>query len=164
MNNIDATNFAMSVAGRTTVFDLAGVGSELRLDFAVGTRLHAGGELYRPIGVPWLFVAPRLYANSDERNLFVDKSHVAEYRFARSGGGADLGISFGRVAELRAGADIAYVDDDPEGREPAPAGGARRRAIRCRRGSPSTTRTARSSRRAGCTRPPPRGASSRRRW
>ena len=111
MNNIDATNFAMSAEARTTVFDLAGAGSELRLDFAVGTRLHAGGELYRPIGVPWLFVAPRVYATSNERNLFVDKAHVAEYRFTRAGGGGDLGISFGRVAELRAGADIAYVDD-----------------------------------------------------
>ena len=111
LNNIDATNFAMSVEGRTTIFDVAGDGSEVRLDFAVGTLLHAGGELYRPIGVPWLFAAPRAFAISNERNLFIDESHVAEYRFTRAGGGADIGISFGRLAELRAGADIAHVDE-----------------------------------------------------
>ncbi len=110
LNNVDATNFAMSVEGRTTIFDVAGVGSEVRLDGAVGTLLHAGGELYRPIGVPWLFAAPRAFAGSSERNLFVDGSQVAEYRVARAGGGADIGISFGRLAELRAGADIAHVD------------------------------------------------------
>jgi NTE family protein len=111
LNNIDATNFAMSVEGRTTIFDVAGAGSEVRLDFAVGTLLHAGGELYRPIGVPWLFVAPRAFAVGNERNLFIDDSHVAEYRVTRAGGGADVGISFGRLAELRAGADIAHVDE-----------------------------------------------------
>jgi NTE family protein len=111
LNNVDATNFAMSVEGRTTVYDVAGNGSEVRLDFAVGTRLHAGGELYRPLGVPWLFAAPRAYASGNERNLFVDEAHVAEYRFTRAGGGADLGVSFGRAVELRGGYDIAYVDD-----------------------------------------------------
>jgi NTE family protein len=111
LNNIDATNFAMSVEARTTVFDVAGDGSEVRLDFAVGTLLHAGGELYRPLGVPWLFGAPRAFAGSNERNLFIDESHVAEYRFTRAGGGGDVGISFGRLAELRVGADVAYVDE-----------------------------------------------------
>jgi NTE family protein len=111
LNNIDATNFAMSVEGRTTIYDVAGERSEVRLDFAVGTLLHAGGELYRPIAVPWLFAAPRAYVVSNGRNLFVDDSHVAEYRFTRAGGGADIGISLGRLAEVRAGADIAHVED-----------------------------------------------------
>jgi NTE family protein len=111
LNNTDATNFAMSVEGRTTIYDVAGAPSEVRLDFAVGTLLHVGGELYRPVAVPWLFAAPRAYVSSNQRNLFIDDSHVAEYRFTRVGAGADIGVSFGRLAELRAGADIAHVED-----------------------------------------------------
>jgi NTE family protein len=109
LNNIDAANFAASVEGRTTIFDVAGDGSEVRLDFALGTLLGAGGELYRPFGTSWLFAAPHAFVVSSTRNRFVAGQHVGEYRFARAAVGADLGVRFGRVAELRAGVDIGQV-------------------------------------------------------
>ncbi len=83
----------MTVAGRTTVYDVVGDGSEARLDFALGTRLGVGGELYRPIGVPWLFAAPRAFAGRDERNRFAGGRLVGEYRRRQADAGFDLGVT-----------------------------------------------------------------------
>ena len=113
LNNIDSVDFALTVAGRTTIYDIVGDGSEVKLDFAVGTRLGVGGELYRPIGVPWLFVAPRVFAGRNERNRFVDDRLVGEYWRRQADAGFDLGISFGRRAQLRAGVDVARVEETP---------------------------------------------------
>jgi NTE family protein len=52
LNGIDSVDFALTVTGRTTIYDVVGAGSEVKLDVALGTRLGVGGELYRPIGVP----------------------------------------------------------------------------------------------------------------
>ena len=111
LNNIDSVDFALTVAGRTTIYDVVGAGSEVKLDFDLGTRLGVGGELYRPIGVPWLFAAPRAFAGRGERNRFVDDRLVGESWLTRADAGFDLGVSFGRRAQLRVGADAARVDE-----------------------------------------------------
>jgi NTE family protein len=111
LNNIDSANFSMKVKGRTTVYGAAGRGSELRLDFTLGTPQAFAGELYRPLGVPWLFVAPRASASNSTRNHFVGGELVGEYRVFRAGVGTDVGVSFGRTAELRVGADLLRVDE-----------------------------------------------------
>jgi NTE family protein len=113
LNNIDSVDFGLTVAGRTTIYDVVGDGSEVKLDFALGTRLGVGGELYRPIGVPWLFVAPRVFASRNERNWFVNGRLVGEYWRREADAGVDLGLSFGRRAELRAGVDVARVEETP---------------------------------------------------
>jgi NTE family protein len=111
LGNIRSASFSMTVAGRATIYDLAGDGSEARVDFAVGTLLGAGGELYRPVGAPWLFVAPRARVDHSERNRFAADRLVGEYRYTRADAGGDVGVSFGRRAELRAGVDAAYVEE-----------------------------------------------------
>ncbi len=111
LNNIDSVDFALTVAGRTTIYDVAGAGSEVKLDFDLGTRLGVGGELYRPIGVPWLFAAPRAFVGRRERNRFVDDRLVGEYWLTRTDAGVDLGVSFGRRAQLRVGVDAARVEE-----------------------------------------------------
>lgn len=111
LNNIDAANFALNARGRTTVYGAAGRDSELRLDATLGTPLAAAAELYRPLGVRWLFAAPRAYASNSSRNHFVGGQLVGEYRVSRAGAGADLGVSFGRTAELRVGGDVLHVDE-----------------------------------------------------
>ena len=110
LNNVDASNFAANVSGRTTIYDLVGRGSEVRLDFVVGTRLGAAAELYRPFLARWLFAAPRIGVSHGTRNLFVNDTQVAEYGSTRSGVGLDLGVMAGRKAELRVGAEIAEND------------------------------------------------------
>ena len=111
MNNVDSSNFAMTVTGRTTIFDAVGDGSEVRLDVALGTVLRAGGELFRPIGAPWLFVAPRALVDYSPRNRFLEEQLVGEYRVTRAEAGIDLGVVFGRRAELRAGVDAGHVEE-----------------------------------------------------
>jgi NTE family protein len=110
INNIDASNFAMNVAGRTTIYDAAGRGSEVRFDFVLGTRLGASVEVYRPFIVPWLFAAPRALVSYGTRNLFVDDRLVGEYGLTRGGGGLDVGVTAGRSAELRVGAELVHTD------------------------------------------------------
>ncbi len=110
LNNIDASNFAMNLTGRTTVYDAVGSGSDIRLDFVLGTRQGFGAELYRPFFAPWLFAAPRAAADHGTRNLFLDGAQVAEYAVTRAGAGFDLGIAPGRNTEVRVGADAVYTD------------------------------------------------------
>jgi NTE family protein len=111
LNNVDSVDFALTVAGRTTIYDVVGGGSEVKLDFAVGTRLAVGGELYRPIGVPWLFAAPRVFAGRNQRSRFVGDRLVGEYWRRQADAGFDLGVSFGRRAQLRVGVDTARVEE-----------------------------------------------------
>jgi NTE family protein len=111
LNNIDSVDFALTVAGRTTIYDVVGNGSEVKLDFAVGTRLGASGELYLPIGVPWFFAAPRAFAGRSERNRFVGERLVGEYWRRQADAGFDLGVNFGRRAQLRVGVDTARVEE-----------------------------------------------------
>ena len=110
LNNVDASNFAANVSGRTTIYDAVGRGSEVRLDFVVGTRLGAAAELYRPFLARWLFAAPRVGVSHGTRNLFVDDAQVAEYGSTRSVAGFDIGVMAGRKAELRVGAEVAAND------------------------------------------------------
>jgi outer membrane protein assembly factor BamA len=83
----------------------------VKLDFALGTRLGVGGELYRPIGVPWLFAAPRAFAGRNERSRFVGDRLVGAYWRAQAVAGFDLGVGFGRRAQLRVGVDAARVEE-----------------------------------------------------
>ncbi len=119
LNNTESTGLAANAAGRTTVYDVVGRGSEIRLDFVVGTRQGVGGELYRPLGAPWLFAAPHVFADHRTRNHFDDGQLVGEYGLTHAGVGLDVGITLGRIAELRAGADIVHVGEEVQVGDPA---------------------------------------------
>lgn len=107
LNNIDSSNFAVNLAARVLQYGLIGAGSELRMDFVVGTNQRVAAEVVKPIGSSPIFVAPRVYFDRRGRNLYVDDVFVAEYRIKKFGAGLDLGTDFGRDAELRLGYDIA---------------------------------------------------------
>jgi len=109
LTNVDSSSFAFNVGGRVTSYDITTPGSELRMEFGLGTRQLIGAELYQPFGAKGLFVAPRGYFSRTGRNAYIDEEFVAEYRAKRTGAGIDLGWSTGRRAELRFGADIADV-------------------------------------------------------
>jgi NTE family protein len=110
LNNIDASNFSANLSGRTTVYDVAGLGSEIRLDWVVGTRLGTGAELYRPFLARWLFAAPRAGVSNGRRNVFAGDQQIAEYSLTRGGVGFDVGVAAGRRAELRVGGEVADAD------------------------------------------------------
>jgi NTE family protein len=109
LSNVDSSNFAVTASGRVTAYDWFGVGSEFRLDGAIGTRQSIMGEIYRPLGQSRFFVAPRAYFDRHPRNGYADERLVAEYRFKTFGAGLDLGFNSGRRAEVRLGIDVSDV-------------------------------------------------------
>ena len=109
LNNIDANNFAATVGARTTIYDLAGRGSEVRVDLAIGTQVLVGGELYKPVGQGPLFAAARTSYTRGPANYFEDQRLVAQFTRKRAGAGFDVGVGLGRQAELRVGYDLANV-------------------------------------------------------
>jgi len=95
---------------RMTALDVLGLGSELRFDLALGSRVGIGLELYRPLGRSRLFVAPRVLAQRSSDNVFENDALVASLRRERTGAGVDLGLAGGRRGELRAGYEVGYLD------------------------------------------------------
>jgi len=102
----------IDLGARVTVTDLVGVGSELRVDLEAGSTRAVTTELYRPVGRPRFFLAPRLFFGEASQNLFHDDALLATYRTRRTGAGVDVGIGPGRHFELRAGFETSYVDAD----------------------------------------------------
>ena len=109
LSNRDSSSFAVSLAGRVTVYDVIGAGSEWRTDLGLGTRQIAATELFRPVGEGGFFVAPRAYFERTGQNAYIDDAFVAEYRTKRSGVGADIGFTTNHRFEVRAGYDVATV-------------------------------------------------------
>ena len=109
LNNIDANNFAATVGARTTIFDLAGRDSEVRVDVGLGTQVLVAGELYKPLGWGPLFAAARTSYTRGPANYFEDQRLVAQYTRKRAGAGIDVGVAAGRHSEVRLGYDLADV-------------------------------------------------------
>ena len=103
LQNTTSTDFSFQLAGRYLRFDLLGVGSELRLDAAVGSNPNLAAEIYRPIGLSPLFVS--LTAGIGERrlNFIDDDAIVAQYDQRRSFALLDVGLNVSRISELRVG-------------------------------------------------------------
>ncbi len=109
LNNTDSSTFSATIAGRATVYDAVGEGSEIRLDLVGGTRQAVSGEVYFPLGSSLLFAAPRALVDHGTLNRFEGEQLIGEYGLTRAGVGFDLGVVVGRVAELRAGVDVIHV-------------------------------------------------------
>ena len=109
VSNAQSTGADINANARATFFDVAGYGSEGRVDLGIGTRMFFSAELWRPVGESRYFVAPRLGIESRTEDLFVEDDRVARYRILESEIGLDLGYQT-RDAELRVGYVLDYVD------------------------------------------------------
>jgi NTE family protein len=105
---IDDVRF--SLASRITFYDLGGPNSEWRTDLSFGNRNRFATEYYWRIGGGPLFVAPRAAVDYSRINLYSGKDRIAVYAQNRAGGGLDVGFSFGRLGEIRAGYDATHLD------------------------------------------------------
>jgi NTE family protein len=110
LNNVDVGTAAATINGRLTAYDWLVPGSESRTDVAVGSRFLIGEEFYVRLGRTPLFVAPRGVFSQSPRNVYANDLQTAEYSVIQAGGGADVGVAFGRFAEARVGADIARLE------------------------------------------------------
>jgi NTE family protein len=105
----DEVTFAMG--GRLTFLDVAGFGSELRLDFALGNVYGVNAELYKKLSQTsgW-FVAPHADASNSAQWFYSNGEPQADYRIGRAGVGMDLGYALSRFSEVRAGYEIGYLN------------------------------------------------------
>ncbi len=108
LNNLDGRTLAGAVNGRLTAYNWLVPRSESRTDFTVGSRYLVGEEFYVHLGSTPLFVAPHAAAAERTQSVYVDDELTAEYRIRQFGGGVDVGVGIGRVAEVRLGADIVH--------------------------------------------------------
>jgi NTE family protein len=99
----------LNLRARTTVFDIGGYGSELRMDASLGTTLLYGIEYYRPIGKSRFFVAPRGLAYRATTDVSPSKDELANYRRATAAAGIDLGYGvLSQTDEVRFGYETRY--------------------------------------------------------
>ncbi len=105
--NIDGTDtndVRLGVSGRATFMDLGSYRSELRTEFYFGVANGMKTEYFHPFtkSSKW-FVAPRLYTDSRNFEVYNNRQRVSQYRIGNSGLGADIGYSISQRAELRIG-------------------------------------------------------------
>jgi NTE family protein len=102
LQNTTTSDFAFQLSGRFHAFDVAGSGSELRIDAAVGAQPRIGAELFRPIGRSGLFVAASAFAEKESLHFVDNDAVVAEYDQTRAVVGVHAGVTLGRDEEVRA--------------------------------------------------------------
>jgi NTE family protein len=118
LQNTTNTDFTFQLAGRYLRFDLLGVGSELRLDAAVGSSPNLAFELYRPIGLSPFFVAIGAGIGERRLNFIEDDAIVAQYDQTRTVALADIGVNVSRISELRLGFQTGRLNAEREVGDP----------------------------------------------
>jgi|HubBroStandDraft_6_1064221.scaffolds.fasta_scaffold00436_3 NTE family protein len=105
----DDVTFTMGA--RLTFIDVAGYRSEWRTDFTVGQTYSVATELYRPFHpLGRVFFAPYVNASQQTFRIYFKSDPRADYRLDNVLGGMDLGYSFDRFSEIRAGYGVGYLD------------------------------------------------------
>lgn len=112
LQNAQPASLAATFRGRMLLFDVAGAGSEGRVDFNLGNTMLAGAELYRPLGRSGVFVAPRGFASRRNMPIYQGDEHLADYWTQPAGGAFDLGFSAGHRFETRLGYTLEHLAAD----------------------------------------------------
>ena len=109
VQNVDSNSFALGLRARLALYDRLVPNSEIRLDLGAGTNQVLAVEIVKLRREGGLFVAPRAYFHRGTLNGYSDGTLLGEYRVARTGGGFDIGYTFGIRSEMRVGYDAANV-------------------------------------------------------
>jgi len=111
VNGTQPDDVTFAAGGRLTFLDVAGFGSELRMDFKFGNVYGIGAELYKKFSESsrWFF-APRASASSSASWIYSNGDPKADYRMVRAGVGMDLGYALSRFSEVRAGYEIGHLN------------------------------------------------------
>jgi len=108
VENTTSDQFRVSMMARYLKFDLAGSGSELRVDGTAGSDRRVGVALHTPIGGP-AFVVPHASVSQQTFNVIANDAVVAQYLLTRREAGAELGVDLGRHSDLRLGGSLGHV-------------------------------------------------------
>jgi NTE family protein len=107
----NANDVSLGIGVRATFFNVAGPGSELRLEGTLGQPAGLNGELFRPLKAgSRTFVAPRAYLSRQINPYYEGSQQVEQYRENRNGLGLDLGYLFNTRTELRVGEDVQWYN------------------------------------------------------
>lgn len=102
LENTTSSDFRITTTARYLRFDVAGSGSELRVDGTVGSNPAVGAELYRPLGGSALFVGANAGVHTATFDFTDDGAVVARYGVTTTRAGAIAGVNIGAVSDLRA--------------------------------------------------------------
>ncbi|WP_165420170.1 patatin-like phospholipase family protein [Edaphobacter modestus] len=107
----DANNVQLGIAVRATFFNVAGPGSELRLDGTLGQPASLTGELFKPLKAgSRTFVSPHAYLSRQLNPYYEGSQQQEQYKENRNGLGVDLGYIFNSRTELRVGEDVQWFN------------------------------------------------------
>ena len=108
----DSNDIQLGAGARATFLDIAGPGSELRVDGMVGQVAGFDAELYKPLklGSRW-FVAPHGYVTHSETGYYSGSDQLAQFKQQKNGLGADVGYLFNARTELRVGEDYQWFGE-----------------------------------------------------
>jgi NTE family protein len=109
LENTTSSDFRTTVTARYLAFDVAGSGSELRLDGTIGSDPTIAVELYRPVGPTPLFVAPYAGVGKTTFNLIDDDAVIAQYRQTIARVGLNVGMNLGARSDVRVGAYLGHT-------------------------------------------------------
>ncbi len=109
LENTASDAFKVSASARYLQFDVAGSGSELRVDGTAGSDAALAAELYRPIGRGF-FASPYALFSDHAFHEIEDDRVVATYGRRTKRVGLDLGLNLGRLSDIRIGASAGTVD------------------------------------------------------
>jgi NTE family protein len=109
----DSNDIQLGVGVRATFFNLAGPGSEVRLDGNVGQPAGLRGELFKPLRPGWkLFAAPHAYIAHQNVPYYEGNEQLDQYKERRNGVGLDFGYLFNSRTELRLGEDVQWFREE----------------------------------------------------
>lgn len=108
----DSNDVQLGAGVRATFVDIAGAGSELRLDGTVGQIAGFDAELYKPLklGGRW-FIAPHGYMTHSETGYYSGNNQLAQFKQRKNAIGADVGYQFNARTELRAGEELQWYGE-----------------------------------------------------
>ncbi len=118
IENTTSENFRVQLAARYLTFDVAGSGSELRVDGSVGADPTLAAALYLPVRGSRLFVRPAAGASRRTLSIVRDDAVVAEYGDDRLGTIVDAGVNVSRESELAGGFFFAHVKNEVRSGDP----------------------------------------------
>jgi NTE family protein len=118
IENTTSETFRVQLAARYLTFDVAGPGSELRIDGGLGADPNLTAALYKSLGGSPAFA--RVVGNLSRHTFNVVQGDVtvAEYREDRQTAIIDLGVNLSRQSELSGGFWFAHVSDSVRAGDP----------------------------------------------
>ena len=118
LTNTVSDDFTVQFAARYLTFDPLGSGSELRLDFGIGSDPSIGAALYEPLGRTSLFARAYGQLAAHTFSVVQNDAVIATYREGRVLGGAQLGVNLGRDSELAGGLQVGHLDTSVRAGDP----------------------------------------------